>query len=807
MTSFNYQEKLKNNKNKSVKDLIKKLYEEGIKRGPNSKNNMEYITIAKLNLSDLAKILTDVQEKKALGMKNKIDRLTVENWGNKDVFIKYIKKNNLHKGTDRTLNGLKLDKLKDIILKEHLGLSPRSSPSSSPRSSPSSSPRKSSSSPRSSPSSSPRKKSPVEYEIDPSTKKKRKSCKKNQIRNPKKGRCVINRNYKSPSSSSRKSSSSPRSSPSSSPRKKSPVEYEIDPSTKKKRKSCKKNQIRNPKTERCVINRNYKSPSSSPLKNGMISCKKCGSSMLKIKLKKHQESNKCKKSPRNSIDTNTPIKRRKKRKNVIDEDSEDERVSPKSTSSGKSSKTASSRKSTSSGKSSKTASSRKSTSTPKSSKTASSRKSTSTPKSSKTASSRKSTSTPKSSKTPKSTSTPIKRGKRRNVIDEDSESETEEESSENNKEQINNWDELKNKLCENNLISNENVDNESFRNYDLIKRMIFDSYCNHYGNILIDNSNDIYDYDEYGFVNCLKKYNCGSDIKNPLSFNINDEFILTSFDDKFLVFISIEENSFKYYFDIQKQRLEFIEEDTFDFSIENIDMDEIDNLANKPNKTIFENFSLIIIKKYNVFSKPSITSLNSLNNYFNSMVLSFSKIHLIHFALNDKIFIEDSLNLSASDKLIFEKSKIEKNRTFLSYINGEKDEEKEEGEEKDEEKEEEEEKEKEEDDEDEEEEEEEKEKDEDEDEDEDDEDDEDDKDEDEETNNISNISNIENDHKEDDDLYVSEKSMLEEGDEVNEVEEIDDSKDIDSKLNEINNIVLKNDKLVKNSILRHLGLL
>jgi hypothetical protein len=192
MTSFNYQEKLKNNKNKSVKDLIKKLYEEGIKRGPNSKNNMEYITIVKLNLPDLAKILTDVQEKKALGMKNKIDRLTVENWGNKDSFIKYIKKNNLYKGTDRTLNGLKLDKLKDIILKEHLGLSPRSSPSSSlrkssssPRSSHSSSSRKSSSSPRSSPSSSsrkssssPRKKSPVEYEIDPSTKKKENRVKK-----------------------------------------------------------------------------------------------------------------------------------------------------------------------------------------------------------------------------------------------------------------------------------------------------------------------------------------------------------------------------------------------------------------------------------------------------------------------------------------------------------------------------------------------------------------------------------------------------------------------------------------------------
>ena len=37
MTSFNYQERLKNNKNNSIKDLIEKLSEEGIKRAQNSK--------------------------------------------------------------------------------------------------------------------------------------------------------------------------------------------------------------------------------------------------------------------------------------------------------------------------------------------------------------------------------------------------------------------------------------------------------------------------------------------------------------------------------------------------------------------------------------------------------------------------------------------------------------------------------------------------------------------------------------------------------------------------------------------------
>ena len=65
MTSFNYQERLKNNKNNSIKDLIEKLSEEGIKRAQNSKKKMEYTSIKNLGLSDLAKVLTDVQEKKS----------------------------------------------------------------------------------------------------------------------------------------------------------------------------------------------------------------------------------------------------------------------------------------------------------------------------------------------------------------------------------------------------------------------------------------------------------------------------------------------------------------------------------------------------------------------------------------------------------------------------------------------------------------------------------------------------------------------------------------------------------------------
>ena len=250
MTSFNYEKRLENNKNESVKYLIKKLQEEGINRAPNSKNKMGYTSIKNLSLSDLAKVLTDVQEKKEKGLKNKIDRLAVENWGSKDIFIKYITKNNLYKGTKTSLINLKSDKLKDIILKEHVGLSPRKSPVSS---------------------------SPARI--------------------------------------------SPKTSP----------KYEIDPITNKKRKSCKKNQIRNPKTGRCIINKSYKTSISSSLKkNGMVTCNKCGSLILKIKLKKHQESNKCKKSPKSS-NSNTPIKRKRKRK-IIDDDTDDENVisSPKS---------------------------------------------------------------------------------------------------------------------------------------------------------------------------------------------------------------------------------------------------------------------------------------------------------------------------------------------------------------------------------------------------------------------------------------------------------------------------------------------
>ena len=85
----NYQEKLEINKKKNIKDLILELRKEGITRGPNSKKKKLYESITNLSLLDLAKVLTEIQEKKENKQLNKIDRLSVENWGNKDIFVKF----------------------------------------------------------------------------------------------------------------------------------------------------------------------------------------------------------------------------------------------------------------------------------------------------------------------------------------------------------------------------------------------------------------------------------------------------------------------------------------------------------------------------------------------------------------------------------------------------------------------------------------------------------------------------------------------------------------------------------------------
>ena len=71
------------------------------------------------------------------------------------------------------------------------------------------------------------------------------------------------------------------------------------------------------------------------------------------------------------------------------------------------------------------------------------------------------------------------------------------------------------------------------------------------------------------------------------------------------------------------------------------------------------------------------------------------------------------------------------------------------------------------------------------------------------------------DHEEDEDMKNEEDEEvnennddeLEEGDEIDEVEEIDDVDDIDSKLFQINNKIKKNDHLIRNTIIRCLGLL
>ena len=295
--------------------------------------------------------------------------------------------------------------------------------------------------------------------------------------------------------------------------------------------------------------------------------------------------------------------------------------------------------------------------------------------------------------------------------------------------------------------------------------MIFDNFCNHYGNIVNDDSN--FNLDENGFINCLKMYKCNDDIKNPLSFDNNDELIVTSIDDKFLIFISVKDKYIKYYFDVTNNFLQMLDKNTFDFSLTNINTNKIDEILNKNDKTIFDYFMLLFSNKMNILQKPALTILKFFNKYLDSQILSFPKIHLIHFLLNRKIFIVDSVNLilDNSNKLILDFTNLKKDKDLFSFLNEEESQDEEESEEAEEEEDEEEAEEEEDEEE------------------------------------------AEEEYvRKDEDDYISEKSFLEEGDEIIESEGIDNVDDINLKLNEINNKVIKNDKIIRDVILKHLGL-
>jgi hypothetical protein len=127
--NFNYQEQLSKNKKQyiTLKRLREKLNELGIQRGLNPKSD-KYMSISSLDKDSLLKLLTDVQKKKALGLQNKIDRLSVENWkGGKKELISYINKHKLYSGLSK-IELVSMDELKQIIINKHKGFSPIKSP-------------------------------------------------------------------------------------------------------------------------------------------------------------------------------------------------------------------------------------------------------------------------------------------------------------------------------------------------------------------------------------------------------------------------------------------------------------------------------------------------------------------------------------------------------------------------------------------------------------------------------------------------------------------------------------------------------
>ena len=678
----NYQEKLEINKKKNIKDLILELRKEGITRGPNSKKKKLYESITNLSLLDLAKVLTEIQEKKENKQLNKIDRLSVENWGNKDIFVKYIMDNNLYIGYKTNLIKLKMDELRNIVLKKHGCLSPKL-------------------------------KSSPKQKLSPT-----------RILSPK------------PKTPTRRISPKPTTPT----RRISPK-----PTTPTRRISPK------PKLNK---------------KSGMISCNKCGSLILKIKLKKHQESSKCKKIASSPQSVGTPQRRRRRTK-IIDESDEDE-LSPV-----ESIGTPPRRQR----KRTKMIESDEEDEFPRTPGYDTTSPIQQTPISY--------PSTPKSDSYPRtpgydstiaiprtpgySPTSPIQQtpgyGYDSPRTSGYNSPQTPGYDSPQKIEYISDWYSLIFKLSDENLIKNSNISNESFKDYEMIQKMIFDNFCNHYGNIVNDDSN--FNLDENGFINCLKMYKCNDDIKNPLSFDNNDELIVTSIDDKFLIFISVKDKYIKYYFDVTNNFLQMLDKNTFDFSLTNINTNKIDEILNKNDKTIFDYFMLLFSNKMNILQKPALTILKFFNKYLDSQILSFPKIHLIHFLLNRKIFIVDSVNLilDNSNKLILDFTNLKKDKDLFSFLNEEESQDEEESEEAEEEEDEEEAEEEEDEEE------------------------------------------AEEEYvRKDEDDYISEKSFLEEGDEIIESEGIDNVDDINLKLNEINNKVIKNDKIIRDVILKHLGL-
>ena len=334
------------------------MQKNGISKGPNE--NGQYATLIRLSHGSLAKIITDLEIKKRSGS-SRYDQFDVENIGKKEFLINFIHKNNLLK-SPKKLTDLSVEYLKSIILSSKKsrsldsGKSPTKPPCKpgkvrnaagrcvkavSPRKSPTKVPKnpckpgkvknaagrcvkaenvKKAGSPRKSP-----------------TKAPKNPCKPGKVKNAA-GRCVKAENVKK--APIQRKSKSPSRTPSSRSSTRTPSSRS---STRSSMETTTNNWLWKAKEDKAGYNRSSsprnkvrKFPKTTKRNINDTTCSKCGATVLKILLKKHQESKKCRKksvlkiSPTYVDDDDSPIQIKRRRKIIVDSpESENEIISPK----------------------------------------------------------------------------------------------------------------------------------------------------------------------------------------------------------------------------------------------------------------------------------------------------------------------------------------------------------------------------------------------------------------------------------------------------------------------------------------------
>ena len=356
--TFNYNKRFEENKKLTKTQLISELQKNGISKGPNE--NGQYATLIRLSHGSLAKIITDLEIKKRSGS-SRYDQFDVENIGKKEFLINFIHKNNLLK-SPKKLTDLSVEYLKSIILSSKKsrsldsGKSPTKPPCKpgkvrnaagrcvkavSPRKSPTKVPKnpckpgkvknaagrcvkaenvKKAGSPRKSP-----------------TKAPKNPCKPGKVKNAA-GRCVKAENVKK--APIQRKSKSPSRTPSSRSSTRTPSSRS---STRSSMETTTNNWLWKAKEDKAGYNRSSsprnkvrKFPKTTKRNINDTTCSKCGATVLKILLKKHQESKKCRKksvlkiSPTYVDDDDSPIQIKRRRKIIVDSpESENEIISPK----------------------------------------------------------------------------------------------------------------------------------------------------------------------------------------------------------------------------------------------------------------------------------------------------------------------------------------------------------------------------------------------------------------------------------------------------------------------------------------------